>query len=97
MVYFIRLNICDVTNCTFPYPLRLCIIIIINLEINACSAGFDLYQEAKNYMTKIVTISLVPEIDWWCQTPLPPLKKNSTDLGDLEKWPKLHWGNHSPV
>jgi len=23
---------------------------------------------------------------------LSPLKKNSADLSDLEKWPKLHWG-----
>jgi len=31
------------------------------ITVNTCSAGFDLYQEARNYMTEIFTISLVPE------------------------------------
>jgi len=35
----------------------------------SCSGGFDLYQEARNYTTKIFTISLVPVINWWRQTP----------------------------
>jgi len=66
-VYTIRLNIFEITNCIFLYPLRLCII-IINLEMKrntvyACSARLDLYQEARNYMTEIFIISLVPEID----------------------------------
>jgi len=52
---------------------------------------FKLYQEARNNMTEIFTISLVLEIDWWCQTPVSPPPKNSADLGDLEKWPTLPW------
>jgi len=66
-LYSIRLNNFDITNCIFLYPLRLCII-IINLEMKritvyVCRAEFDLYQEARNYMTEIFTLSLVPEID----------------------------------
>jgi len=53
------------------------------------AVGFDSYQEARNYMTEILTISLLRVINWWCQT--PPLEKNSADLGYLEKWPKLRW------
>jgi len=33
-------------------------------QITVYACGFDLYQEARNYMTEIFTISLVPEIDW---------------------------------
>jgi len=37
--------------------------------------GVDLHQESRNYMTEIFTISLVPVIYWWHQTPPSPLKK----------------------
>jgi len=41
------------------------------ITVYTCSAGFDLYQEARNYMTEIFTKTLVPEIDWWRQNSTP--------------------------
>jgi len=38
----------------------------------------------------ILTVSLVRVINWWRQTPPPPLEKNTL-------WPKLHWGTIAPL
>jgi len=35
------------------------------ITVCACNAEFDMYKEARNYMTEIFIISLVSEIDWW--------------------------------
>jgi len=43
------------------------------IEPGPLIAGFDLYLEAKNYMTEIFTISLVSVVNWWLQP--PPVKK----------------------
>jgi len=49
------------------------------------AVGFDLYQEARNYITEILTILLVRVINWWRQTPLRKKLRGSGWFGKVAK------------